>query len=204
MSQFNEPLLGYRQVSVLHGDTLQRLALRELGDASAWASLAHINGLVPPYLSDSASPGVLAYGDQLIVPSATAEFSRTTDADDVFERDVLLQDGQIQVNESGDLSTVSGLDNLRQALSHRVRTAPGELIFHPEYRCLIARVIGTVNGASLSLLSGQYVRAALEADPRVSSVSRATAQFAGDTIIIEAEAVPIAGRGVSVSVTETL
>ena len=48
MSVFDRELTGYRYASTNHGDTIQQVAFRELGDASRWAELVWINDLLPP------------------------------------------------------------------------------------------------------------------------------------------------------------
>ena len=42
------PAPNIRHAEVHHGDTLQRISLRELGDASRWVELVLLNELRPP------------------------------------------------------------------------------------------------------------------------------------------------------------
>ena len=42
-------------------------------------------------------------------------------------------EGDLQVTKTGDLDTISGFDNLRQRLYHRLITVPGSLAHRPEY-----------------------------------------------------------------------
>lgn len=202
MNRFDRTLGGFRFVEVYHGDTLQRIAARELGDAARWTDLANINELVPPYLVDigiDASPGVLRYGDMLMVPSAAEVASTQTDPDLVFEIDCALPYGLLE-SENGDFVIVSGVANLKQALQHRIRTSEGELVFHPDYRCLVHRLIGAINGPTSGLLAAEYVKAALLRDDRVQDVTRVVAEISGDVIKVTADAVPIAGRSVTVEI----
>lgn len=204
MSYFDRPLAGYRFVEVLHGDTLQALALRELGSAARWAEIAHMNGLVPPYITADQAlerAGVLGYGDMLMVPAAVETVSADSDPDAVFERDCLLRKGALEDDGAGDFAVASGRENFRQALMHRVVTGPDELLFHPEYRCLIRRLIGAVNGPTFGLLAGEYVRAAISADPRVQSVPRVDVESSGDVIRVTVEVVPVAGRVLNLSLS---
>lgn len=69
-----------RQVTVRQGDTLQRIAAKEMGSTSAWRAIALLNDLKAPQVGAgdrrAAGPGqldafagVLTYGQQLLIPS---------------------------------------------------------------------------------------------------------------------------------------
>jgi len=194
---FDKPLTGYRYVDIQHGDTLRAIAARELGDASRWVELIAYNSLVPPYVAEAPSPGVLAYGAQILVPAPTRIISTTADPDRVFEIDIDLSKGHLEA-EDGDFALVSGRANLRQALKHRVETDRGELVYHGNYGSFVRRLIGAVNGPTSALLAAEYAKSAIQADPRISSVTQATAEVVGDKISVSVEAQPISGRTVHV------
>lgn len=50
------------------GDSLERLALRHLGDPERWTELQALNRLLYPYISGSGGPQTVAPGDQIRVP----------------------------------------------------------------------------------------------------------------------------------------
>lgn len=189
----------FSRVQIRWGDTLQRLAARELGDASLWATIAAINALEPPYLTGDPAQvraGVLLYGDTLIVPGVIAEPSPgKTSAEDVLLRDVALPAGSLLVTD-GDFAVSAGRENLRQALSIRIQTDPGELLFHADYGCQVHEQKGRKNAAVAGLLSALYVREAVASDPRISSVIAARAGVDGDAIRVEVEAQTISGHPV--------
>lgn len=196
------PLTGYRFAETRYGDTLQSIALRELGDGKRWPELVAINSLVPPYITTDAAlsgDGVILAGALILIPSATAG-AMTTDEDLVFERDAQLVGGQLQI-DSGDFAVVSGLANLRQALRHRMDTEQGELAMHPEYGSKLRRLIGAANGPTAGLLASAYGKAAVAADPRIQRVRSATAEVVGDAISVSVVAEPITGRAVDVSIS---
>ena len=205
MSEFARELRGYRLADTLRGDTLQAIALRELGDATRWPDLANINRLMPPYLTDdpaAASDRVLLTGSVIVVPASSpvARDAETTSPDDLYKLDLGLVNGDLDINANGDFLVFNGQANLRQALVHRVITERGELMFHPGYGCLVRAVIGSVNGPTAGVLAGQYVRATLRADPRVREVVSVTADVLGDTINVVANVLPITGRSTKIEV----
>lgn len=205
MSEFTRELRGYRLADTLRGDTLQAIAMRELGDASRWVDLASINRLRPPYLTDDAaqaSDRVLLTGSVIVVPatSSAAPDAESTSPDHLYKLDLGLVSGDLQATDSGDLLVFNGQANLRQALVHRVITERRELLFHPEYGCLVRTVIGSVNGPTAGVLAAQYVRATLRADPRVKEVIGVTADVRGDTINVVANVLPITGQSTKIEV----
>lgn len=205
MSEFDRPLIGYRLVDTMYGDTLQKIAARELGNADRWPDLANINNLMPPYITDDAalsSSRVLLSGGTLIVPaqSKLSEASDSTDPDKIYQLDMGLSDGDLTADENGDFVVFNGRENLKQALVHRVDVERGELMWHPEYGSLHRALIGTVNGPTASTLAAKYIEATLKADPRVQEVTSVEATVQGDQINVIADVVPIVGRSMKIEV----
>jgi phage baseplate assembly protein W len=198
-AQFNPA--GYRQVQVLQTDTLQRIALRELGDASRWPDIAQFNDLHDPYISADAAyasdPQVVAPGATILIPTATTQTTQSSDTD-VYGTDLMLVNGELIV-ENGDLATVSGLDNLTQALNVRIGVDKEELVFHPEFGCWIRKLIGTGAGPTTAELAALYVRSALNEDDRVKSVENVTTSVSGDQFNVTATIQVGAGQSVSLS-----
>src|SRR4051794_20865880 len=93
---------------------------------------------------------------------------------DPFGTDLALRfgrDGEVDLNPAGE-GTVSGLDNLRQALTIRLLVDHGELagLGHPNYGSRIRELLGErLDRANRELLR-RYVRHALMQDPRVADV----------------------------------
>lgn len=200
---FDRPLYGYRFVEIQYGDTLQAIAVRELGDASRWHDLISLNSLVPPYITDDpvqAGPGVLLSGSLIVVPAPKPVVSSTTQADQVFGVDVRLDRGRL-ATASGDFDIVSGRDNLRQALQNVIETDRGELLFHTGYGSKVRRLLGTVSGPTSALLAAQYAKAAVIADPRVQSVTNSTATASGDVVSVDVDVQPVTGAIVQISAT---
>lgn len=198
---FSTPLDGYRFVDTRPGDTLQRIAARELGDAAQWGTLIAYNNLVPPYLTDNpddVAPGVLLIGSQILVPAGVPVIETTTDPSAVFQTDILLTTGQLSA-VNGDFATVSGRANLSQALKNNVETSRGELLWHTSYGSLCRQIIGAINGPTQAQLCAAYAKASLLLDPRVSSVDQAVATIMGDQMAIAIEVIPIVGRSIQLT-----
>src|ERR1019366_7489071 len=126
---FDRQLYGYRFVATHFGDTLPVVAARELGDAARWTEIIALNDMVYPYLTDSigaVAPGVFLTGTYITVPSSSPS-AASNDPNAVFGQDVMLAaDGGLEV-VNGDISLVSGPENLSQALNNLLKTDTGEL-----------------------------------------------------------------------------
>lgn len=201
MSEFDKPLPPCRIVETHHGDTLQRISARELGDANRWPELVWINKLKPPYITDHenrVTDGVLLSGSIIKIPAPVGVYTDDAEKGQVFERDCSLVDKLLSVDENGDIAIFSGADNLQQQLSHIVATPRGQATRHPNYGCLIWRLLGTVNGPIALKLGADYIKSALRSDYRVSRVDYSTAIAYGDVVKITARAVAIEGSVVDV------
>ncbi len=184
---------GYRMARTYRGDTLQRVADRELGDAARWYDLIDFNNLLPPYIVDAtadAGPRVLVAGDSLRIPTNSTAIVQDEATDDLFGVDVMLRRGKFVV-ENGNFGTVADIDNLNQALQNLVVTEPGELLYHPRYGCGTRPFIGASNSRANGLVAGSLVKRAVQADQRISSVQSALVEQSGDAlkITIKAEAI---------------
>jgi phage baseplate assembly protein W len=198
---FDKPLDGYRFVDTQVGDTLQRIAARELGDAAQWGNLIAYNNLVPPYLTDDPDqvvPGVLLTGSQILVPAGAPVIATTTDPTQVFDVDIALTNGLLSA-ANGDLVSVAGRANLAQALKNNVETDRGSLLWHTAYGSLCRATIGSINGPTQAQLCAAYAKASLQLDPRVSSVSSAVATILGDQMDLSLEVIPIVGRPIQIT-----
>lgn len=199
---FTKQAGSVRQADTYQGDTLQKIALREMGDANQWRDLATLNNLVSPYLTDNeaaAGPRVLLAGqDTILLPTGTAAQVGVSDSVDVFGIDVALVNGRLAVGTGGDLLTVSGVENLKGALERRLDTRPGDLVFHKEYGSLAPTLIGKGGSQSAVQLAAAYVARALRSDPRIATADNVQATLTGDTVAVLAEPVAINGKVVPV------
>lgn len=203
MTDFTKEYSGFRFARTQHGDTLQLIAYRELGDANDWAKLAWFNNLIAPFITDDeavAGPRVLLTGDTIKIPATVAESSvAAEDEADVLLVDCVLRNGRLEVDSAtGDYVVVAGRENLKQALRHRIVTDPGELIFHPGYGCKIQRRKGSKNTPVALLLGRMDVQDALEQEPRLKRINSITTNSNGDVLSAFADVTPISGDSVEV------
>lgn len=201
MTDFTRPLTGFRFVNTLYGDTLQKVALRELGDASLWSNIAWLNDLLPPYITDDpaqVAPGVLLSGSAIRVPAAIAEVDADVSPDEVFLVDVQLTGGRLQFFD-GDVASVGGRANLAQAVQNRIATNHNELLFHPTYGANLGTLVGQLSGPVRELISEQYIEEAMADENRISSVVSVTATTVGDKLSIKTELQPISGAQINLT-----
>lgn len=187
-----------RHAEVHYGDTLQRIALRELGDGGRWVELALLNELRPPYIDHAPAPGVLAYGDAIKIPAPSSGIPAESSLDALFFRDLKLRHGQLCAS-GGDLELLGGIPNFLQALTLHVTVEKKELAFHPSFGCLVRSLLGDIGGSRSGRLAAFYVKSAILEDPRVAHVESCVAAFDGDTIRVDATVVPISGAAVDLS-----
>jgi len=196
MTTFVKQLWGYRNTPILVGDTLRAIALRELGDARRWTELVYLNDLKYPYLVATkaekvGTPGTLAYGELIRVPTPKGAAVAVSDPDGVYGKDLGLDKYGFLTASDGDMSAVSGYTNLRQAISARIATEPGELEMHPEYGCHVRAVLGGKSGEVERLLARYFVAQALAAEPRIGGVNEVGVQADGDVINVDATVRPV-------------
>ncbi len=59
--------LAVKEIVIFRGDTLEKIALRELGNVKFWPDLVILNKLKAPYISDTGGKGVKKPGQKLLV-----------------------------------------------------------------------------------------------------------------------------------------
>jgi phage baseplate assembly protein W len=99
--------------------------------------------------------------------------------------------------QAGDFRTISGLPNLLQAVSHRVRTVVGEVPVAPAYGALPFPV-GTALTSAQLVQAMVSVRANMLRDSRILQVAKLTPVRTADTIDISMKVVPVTGGAVGV------
>jgi len=95
--------------------------------------------------------------------------------------DVKLVQGSIAITPSGDIGWVGGINNLKQAIIHRIHTTIGELFNHPEYGG-IGIVVNSVSRPNTKVNIGRIYTAivmVLSQEPRIESIDKLEIQSIG-------------------------
>jgi LysM repeat protein len=133
---------------------------------------------------------IISPGQFILVPStslnASVVKSISLDLNDIYSmlgQDFRLdQDGQLQPDSNGDVQTLIGIDNLGQAMWHRLITEQKELVYHPKYGNPLIDYIGSINTGALAVLATQQIKETLLADPRIDSIQTIKTTVIGDTL----------------------
>jgi phage baseplate assembly protein W len=172
------------------GEDLRAIATRELSDATRWAEIARLNDLRLPFIISSWHPAdrlphTLIWGDSFLIPWPNNAALPPTLVS-THGTDLALLHGQL-TESNGDLAVMRGVDNIIQALSHRLKTLLGELTYHPRYGCNVSLALGLPTAPFSSLMASAWVHEALKAEPRVFQIHACKAEVDGDIIRIAAK-----------------
>lgn len=91
----------------------------------------------------------------------------------------LQHGGDFSNNEKGDLKTISGKDNLRQAILHRLITSPNTIVHRPEFGVGIKSYQGIISSLEKQRELAVKIREQLLEDERIESVD--SVKFDEDT-----------------------
>ena len=205
----------YSKYIISDGDTLQSISQSVLGDANKWYDIATYNNLVYPYISDVLSDNVVNVGDTIIIPITNDEnYNMSADSlsdvqknnlsSFVLGKDLSLIDDTSAIESRGTtdeiitlessgktLSTVSGYDNLVQALLVRLNTPIGTLLLHPEYGNNFSDILGQSNTLSNINKLKVGIEQTLRKDSRVSDVKIISTDIEDGTVKINVSITPI-------------
>jgi len=184
----------YIRHAVIQEDTLQTLAQRYLNDASRWVELSVLNGLDYPFivnkLRDKETPEtVKAIGEIVLIPSENRDILeglKRYEIQDEYDRllgeDIALFEysdgiyltadgqGEMEGNNKGDLKTVRGVKNLKQALLMRLSTPLGGLLHHPLYGTELHDLLGVPNTYDNQQKIKIEIERTIRADKRVKDI----------------------------------
>lgn len=159
------------------GDTLQTIAQNILGDATLWTDIAETNNLVYPYISSTASAGIVSVGSTIQIPT-TDVVTGDVQAPDLGT-DLKLGTDKFNLTSisGGDFSTVdgdyelvSGISCVIQDTAHRLMTDVGSNPYFPDYGSLIPELIGSKLDTTWQTKISLEVERSLRTDPRVTDV----------------------------------
>ena len=199
-----------KQVTIEGGESLRSLAKRLLGDEAYWKKIAILNNLKAPYIAATSGPGVLAYGDPILIPKTMDDVEAqsgvtsitNSDADSEalspvmrrYGRDIRLvtlgADGvqaDMGVSQRGDLATVEGPDNVYQAVMIKFSTEQGELATHPTFGAKYPLGTKFPTLAKLQEFS-LNTQMTLRQDPRINEIKELKIKVLADQIFVNVKA----------------
>ena len=191
----------YKKYVIAPQDTLQTIAQHEMGTVTAWQGIAEYNNLEYPYVVDTVSEKLtnsehlVTIGDTIIIPYEIDLLD--TDVESLGQRDkdlimglALGRDIEIKyqeesfanmgihgeafgitTSERGDIKTVSGIDNLKQAVINQLLTPRGTLMMHPTYGSDLYRYIGRQATYENMVMIEDEILATIQQDLRVENAS---------------------------------
>lgn len=138
-----------KQIKLVHGITLERLAQQELGDSTRWGELVELNDLKAPYVSEDANEsrdGVLKPGDNILIPIPlqngfsqipAGKENKLTKGMSELEKSLgtdlkIDKNFDLIISSSGDLELIAGADNMAQGTILKLSYEPGEVILYPQ------------------------------------------------------------------------
>jgi phage baseplate assembly protein W len=93
----------------------------------------------------------------------------------------LAFDSDLEVTPTGDLDTISGLANFREAVLRRIFTSPGSVIHRPNYGVGLKSYLNNINSLSRQQALLVALQTQLPLDPRVDSVTSLSVNSDDDT-----------------------
>ena len=197
---------GSREAVVQVGDNIQIFALRETGDLDEFRGIVRINKLKPPY---KITPGQI-----LSVPDEGGEDKNYKDStnkkwninkglnstETSLGVDLKLSStNDFIVAANGDLDMIASIENLSQALLLKLQYDKYSLKRHPDIGAGLDVGRKTKDVQDIS----NKVRATLEGDSRVETVSQLKLTIEGGTVFIDAVVV-VAGSNKRVPIIGTI
>lgn len=176
---------GLQSYTVRGEDTLQQIALTQLGNDNLWPNIAAVN-------ENITSNSDLVPGEILYIPVQTnvnntsrkEQFILTEDiASDPYGTDIQIDaTGNLIIQEEGDFSTVSGVSNIEQMINLRLQTQIGSMIKQTAFGLI--QSLG-LSGFDLAI---KYLKMAIKnsltQDSRIESVENIFVQLDRDTLLI--------------------
>lgn len=132
--------MKHREHIVQSGDSLERLALLYYNDARRWQEIADYNNLQYPYLT------AVSIGRRILIPTQASADQVPPSSVEEWVDELVGEDADGTSTGAsdvyGDAVSAIGLENMKQAIEHRLMTQRGELVYHPEYGSNLDTLVG--------------------------------------------------------------
>jgi phage baseplate assembly protein W len=195
---------GLNVYTIKGEDTLQSIALSEMGDEDLWVYIAAVNGGL--YSNNDLVPGNTIYIPVQIETSEAInkeQFIMTEDIiRDPYGTDILLDaNGGIVVQENSDVALVSGIENVQQAINLKLQTTAGSMIKQSAYG-IIAQAGFAGETMALRYMK-MAIRAALIQDPRIEAIRNLFVTLESDVVYVSMD-IDIYGAEASLPVSVSM
>lgn len=192
----------YKRHIIQETETLEQIAQRHYGDATNWYPIVLYNSLEYPYIVNSIEEkmdnieGLKTTGDELIIPveqnilddahQRMSSNDRETIINLTMGRDLRMNKDSryyntyggstetMELSEDGlgDLDTVAGVENVRQAVIARLMTPKGSLLLHPDYGSDLNQYIGLRTGFGMVPVIDTEIIRTIKSDGRIQNVTK--------------------------------
>lgn len=190
----------YKKYTITYDDTIQSIAQSETGTVSMWQEIVKYNKLEYPYIVLTPEEKIknpehwVTIGDTIIIPieadlldrdvntfsnrdknlilslALGRDLSMTSDEDYYRTRGSHDEILALSAGDKGDIKTVEGIDNLKQAILSRLLTPRGSLLLHPNYGSTIHELIGKKNTIDNMVILENEIVKTIKKDSRVEDV----------------------------------
>lgn len=177
-----------------YGNTIQDTIVRPQQVLSSLGDyLSPLTVTNPEPIANGADAKVRITGQTVLIPTdedLSGEIKQQVHLDNYINQvggeDLeLLLDGDISDDGMGDLGSVIGVENIAQAIRHRLMTPRGSLLKHPDYGSDIHSLIGRGYLPYINSLIEVYIHDALRSDDRFRDVVVHSIAISGTTITVE-------------------
>lgn len=189
----------YKKHIIQQGDTVQNIAQIETGSVHEWQTIVNYNKLSYPYIVSSVQEKMknperlVTYGDMIIIPVEASlldtDVSKLGPRDQelimslALGRDLAMTSNtnyfrgkgssseilEMSANNKGDIATVAGVENLKQALITRLLTPKGSLLLHPNYGSDLHNMLGMPATETQMIVIENEILSTIKKDGRVES-----------------------------------
>ncbi len=178
IAQDGAPVAGSISYQVRQGDTLETIALKNLGDSENWVQIARFND-IDVGIVGSSSPLDIWVGRKIQLPLGRNSGQLRRDPS-VLDAPIgtrglgknypLVLHTRTREDGTRDLDVLNYTNTLLEGLSTRLETPIGVLPDFPEYGSFLPNLLGQNFGNVMDRMLTTHVDITLRADPRVENV----------------------------------
>lgn len=194
---------GLNVYTIKGNDTLPGIALNELGNSDLWPYIANVN----PGITNSSD---LVSGETLFIPVKNSSVVSSSKEQFIFSEDVTRDPygSDMQIDTTGNLvfvggeaATISGIENVKQAINMQLNTEVGSMIKQAGFG-MVAQAGFAGTSMALSYIK-MAVQSSIMKDPRVEAVNNIVVNLESDSVFLSMD-IKLVGSETSLSVPITI